>query len=110
MKLLTKQIIKTLPPIGAQNDIAEPVAHVKFFTPDNSWTWFITEGQLELDEADNEIDFLFFGRVHGDATEWGYFKLGDLLAFRGPLGLPIERDLCFKPTVMNQLKKGQHYC
>lgn len=29
--------------------------------------------------------------------EWGYFVLSELSEARGPLGLPIERDLYFKP-------------
>jgi hypothetical protein len=30
--------------------------------------------------------------------EWGYFVLSELESARGPLGLPIERDLYFEPA------------
>ena len=51
----------------------------------------VTEGSPEDD------DFRFFGFVRGHADEWGYFLLSELQQARGPLGLPIERDLYFEP-------------
>lgn len=36
--------------------------------------------------------------------ELGYFSLTELEAVRGPLGLPIERDLYFKPATLNELQ------
>jgi len=50
----------------------------------------VTEG-----EADEE-DFRLFGFVCGQKEEWGYFVLSELESARGPLGLPIERDLHFR--------------
>ena len=35
----------------------------------------------------------FFGLVDGLEAELGYFWLSELTGVRGPLGLPIERDL-----------------
>lgn len=40
MKLLTKEIRKQLPPIGAQDQAEDPTVYVKFFCPWNHWTWF----------------------------------------------------------------------
>ena len=55
MQLLTDELRQQLPPLYAQEHVADPVVHVKFFTPDSSWTWYATEGSPEGD------DFIFFG-------------------------------------------------
>lgn len=49
------------------------------------------------------VDFLFFGYVMGQFEEWGYFLLSELETARGPLGLPIERDLYFQPGPFSQV-------
>ena len=73
---------------------------VKFFHPNSHWTWYATEG------APEDEDFIFFGYVVGLEKEWGYFALSELSAARGPLGLPIERDLYFKPKPFSQIKEA----
>jgi hypothetical protein len=101
MKLLTQEIRASLPPLYAQGNAADPIAHVKFFTPDSSWTWYVTEGQARGD------DCLFFGYVIGLEAEWGYFALSDLENVRGPWGLPVERDEDFEPTPMSDIIRQQ---
>jgi hypothetical protein len=91
MKLLTDDLKSRLPPLYSQEADADPWVHCKFFTPDSNWTWWVTEGEAEGD------DFRFFGFVRGLEDEWGYFLLSELEAARGPMGLPIERDLHFTP-------------
>jgi hypothetical protein len=95
MKLLTKEIRASLPSLGEQKSAADPIAHVKFFTPDGGWTWYAAEGSQDGDE------FLFFGYVVGVEAEWGYFSLSELESIRGALGLPVERDLYFTPAPMS---------
>lgn len=75
----------------------EAIAHVKLFTPDSNWTWFVTEWDGE-DRC--------FGLVKGFETELGYFSLSELKAVRGPMGLPIERDKFWKPKTLREIKKG----
>jgi len=58
--------------------------------PGKAQGWFATEGE------EDGNDFRFFGYVIGFEEEWGYFMLSELQSARGPLGLPIERDLYFK--------------
>jgi hypothetical protein len=91
MELLTDELRKRLPPLYAQEADPDPVVHAKFFTPDSNWTWYVTEGSPAGD------DYRFFGYVQGLAEEWGYFLLSELTAARGPLGLPVDRDLNFEP-------------
>ena len=98
MKLLTKENLKALPKLYAQEASGEnAIAHVKFFTPDAQWTWYATE----FDGEDT-----FFGLVIGHEVELGYFSLSELKKVRGQMGLPIERDMYFTPdTIANCRKK-----
>jgi len=95
MKLLTKEIREKLPPLYSQDGLGgKAVVHVKFFTPDSSWTWYATE----FDGEDR-----FFGLVDGQEKELGYFSLKELESVRGPLGLPIERDLHWQPKTLAEI-------
>jgi len=96
MKLLTKELLKKLPPLYAAENEADPMVWVKFFYPDFLWTWY----GIEFDGKD-----LFFGWVDGDFPELGYFSLAELKQTRGKLGCPIERDLYFKPCRLSEVKK-----
>lgn len=95
MVLLTKEVLKKLPPLYSQEEKGlDAVAVVKFFTPDSNWTWYATE----FDGED-----LFFGLVDGFEKEIGYFRLSELKSVKGTLGLPIERDMYFKPKSLKEL-------
>jgi hypothetical protein len=41
--------------------------------------------------------------VDGFEKELGYFNLSELEEVTGPMGLPIERDLYFKPTPLEEI-------
>ena len=99
MKLLTKQLRETLPSLYSQENTKDPTVHCKFFTPDSNWTWFVTEGSQQDD------DFLCFGYVIGLEEEWGYFSISEMESVRGPMGLPIERDLHFRPGPFSEVIK-----
>jgi hypothetical protein len=96
MKLLTKEIERTIPALYSTEDTPaeEKRAVVKFFTPDSNWTWYVSEGS-----KDHNGNWTFFGLVEGFEREWGYFTLAELAAAKGPLGLPIERDLHFDGVI-----------
>ena len=103
MKLLTQEIKKQLPPIGTQDQEKDPMVYVKFFCPWSHWTWYAYEGQPVLDDSGSEIDFQFFGLVDGFEKELGYFNLSELESVKGPMGLPIERDLHWTPKVLEEI-------
>jgi len=104
MKLLPKEIREQMPPLYAQDGKGgKAVVYAKFFTPSSSWTWLCTEGEPVLSESGVEIDFKFFGLVFGHEKEFGYFLLSELEEVRGPMGLPIERDLYFKPKTLEEI-------
>ncbi len=95
MRLMTKEMRKKIPPLYSQEKVKDPIVHAKFFTPDSSWTWYVTE----FDGKDT-----FFGYVDGICAEMGYFSLSELEEVRGPLGLRIERDLFWKPKPLSEVQ------
>ncbi|HBG27647.1 MAG: hypothetical protein A2Y10_10405 [Planctomycetes bacterium GWF2_41_51] len=104
MKLLPKEIREQLPPLYSQDGKrGKAIVYVKFFTPSSNWTWLCTEGEPVLDESQKEVDYKFFGLVFGHEREFGYFLLSELEEVRGPLGLPIERDLHFNPKTLEEI-------
>ena len=96
MNLLTQAIRSKLPPLGSTDRLShdQAMVHAKFFTPDSSWTWYA----MEFDGKRT-----FFGLVVGFEVEMGYFDFVELETVCGPWGLPIERDLWFKPTPLSAL-------
>ena len=78
MKLMTKALLKKLPPLETESRYA----HVKYFTPWGNWTWY----GVSYDPKEK----MFFGLFE---TEWGYFSLTELESIRGIGGLKVERDL-----------------
>jgi len=104
MKLLTKEMRKTLPPLYAQESKGgKAVVYLKLFTPDSSFTWYLTEGSPIKDESGEEVDFHFFGLVDGHDKELGYVALSELESVHGPMGLPIERDLWWEPKTLEEI-------
>ena len=85
-----------IPALYSTEDSDNPVAVLKFFTPDSSWTWYLTEYDPE--------QRLAFGLVVGHERELGYFSFTELEVLRGPMGLPVERDLHFEPTPISKCR------
>ena len=95
--LLDEESRARLPELYSGEELGlDAQAQVKFFTPDNSWTWYASE----FDDDDT-----LFGLVIGFEIEFGYFSLSELQEVRGPWGLPIERDLHFEPQTLRELKE-----
>jgi len=102
MKLLTKEILKKLPPLRAtsEKDPSEVKVVVKFFNPMGRGTWYATE--YDPDER------LFFGYAHITDGELGYFSLDELESVRLPFGMKIERDAHWddKTTLKTIMDRG----
>ena len=104
MKLLTQELRRKLPALYAQDGKGgKATVYTKLFTPDSGWSWWITEGSAIKDESGHEVDFQFFGLVQGHEKELGYFNLAELEEVTGPMGLPIERDLYWKPRSLEEI-------
>lgn len=97
IKLMTKELANKIPALYETEEQAleEKMVHAKLFTPDSSWTWYVIEYQPE--------DGVCFGLVEGLEKELGYFSIPKLEKVRGPLGLPIERDMYFDPVPLSKL-------
>ena len=96
MELLPEEVQAKLPPLYSQEKQGwDAVAQVKCFTPDSNWTWWA----IEYDPANK----VFFGLVEGFERELGYFSLEELERVRGPEGLPIERDLHWRPKALKEI-------
>lgn len=89
MELLPPELQNQLPKLYEQEGDDDPFVFVKFFFPAGDWTWFVTEGEPEVD------DFTFFGYVIGLEREWGYFTLKQLEEINIH-HLTVERDLYFR--------------
>ena len=106
MKMLTQENRKALPKLYSQENVADPTVVVKFFgiAGLGNWTWYATEGEPVLDEAGEEIDFMFFGLVDGFEKELGYFTLSQLQEPKmGRMPL-VERDMYFTPQPVSNFR------
>lgn len=104
MKLLPDEIRQQLPALGAQDGKGgKAVVYCKMFTPDSGFTWWMLEGSDIKDEKGSIVDYHFFALVDGHAKEFGYVSLNELEELTGPMGLPVERDLYFKPQPIDQI-------
>ncbi len=115
--LLDAETWKKLPPLrGQEHLLLKALVQVKFFTPDAQWTWYASEATAQLvddtyvplqeisPDDPRIVDVIFFGLVNGYELELGYFTLEELAVIRGPLGLPVERDLYFQPKTLAELQ------
>jgi hypothetical protein len=76
--------------INALNDGTDHIPVAKLFSPDGAATWLISEA--DPDDPDRLFGLCDLGLGF---PELGYVSLAEITALRGPLGLPIERDLNF---------------
>ncbi|WP_375724119.1 DUF2958 domain-containing protein [Arcobacter sp. KX21116] len=97
-KLISETLLKDIPDLYETERALNPMCQVKLFTPDSQWTWYI----IEISKEDKTT---CYGYVKGLECELGYFSLQELEAIKGPLGLPIERDLFFEPTALSKIKE-----
>lgn len=93
--LMPDWLAEQIPALYSQEGVDDPTVRAKFFTPDSSWTWFVTEY--------SPLERLCFGLVDGHEKELGYFSLDELQSVRGPMGLKIERDLYFTPCPLSKV-------
>ena len=120
MKLLTADIIKRMPGPRAQENVADPIAYVKFFSCGNGWTWYAYETwQIVVNAATGEFieerplsaksnpgekveDIIFMGLVHGFESEQGTFSLNEFEAINKRMILGVERDRGWTPRPLSQ--------
>ena len=100
-KMITKAIEKAFEKTGRQEETPDPVVIAKYFNPYGRSTWFATE----YDPSTHECFGFVVGESDTSCDEWGYFSLEEMESTLVPVfgtGLPLERDLYWKPTVMSE--------
>jgi Protein of unknown function (DUF2958) len=70
----------------------DPAPVVKLFTPDAGATWLLTE--IDPNDHDHAFGLCDLGLGY---PELGWVSLAEIATVRGRLGLPVERNLHFKP-------------
>lgn len=112
MKLLTQELRAALPVLYATENVEDPTVVGKIFDPCSSWTWYLLEGQHVDEDGYPAVetgkpvaDYLFFAYVEGLEAELGYVTLSQLSGIRNRFGLPLERDLYFKPCLLSQVRR-----
>ena len=97
-ELIPLSLQNTIPALYETEGQKDPLCHIKLFTPDASWTWYV----IEFSKANRDI---CYGYVQGLENELGYFSLNELRSIKGSLGLAVERDLLFEPTELSKIRK-----
>ena len=126
MKLLTKEIINSMPGPQAQDGEEDPKVYVKFFSCTTNWTWYATEGwkflhrngefveevALNYDLQEGETfeqyketgdSIMLYGKVYGLETEVGPFLFNEFLEINETAVLGIERDMHFKVQPLSEV-------
>jgi len=96
MILITETLRAQLLSNGQQSlddDDFDPPPVVKLLAPDAGATWLLTE--IDPDDHDRAFGLCDLGQGF---PELGYVSLATLQSVRGPLGLPVERDLYFRAS------------
>lgn len=95
-KLILKILLNDIPDLYETEAYKDPLCHVKLFTPDGSWSWYI----IEFSKEDLNT---CYGYVVGLERELGYFTLAELEGLHGPLGLGVERDVMFEAMRLSEI-------
>ena len=96
--LIPKSILENIPDLYETERSLNPICQITLFTPDSNFTWYI----IEISKDDKST---CYGYVVGFESELGYFSLKEIESIKGALGLGVERDLSFKPTALEIIRK-----
>ena len=98
--LIPQAILENIPDLYQTERTINPTCHIKLFTPDSIFTWYI----IEISKEDKST---CYGYVVGFESELGYFSLKEIESIKGALGLGVERDISFKPTALAIIRKAK---
>jgi DUF2958 family protein len=97
--LMPDWLAEMVPALNTTEHARDPLVHVKLFTPDAGWRWYITEYDPK--------QRLVAAFMPGAEDEWDEISLNDLATLRGPMGLAVERDLFWQPTPLSRVRRGE---
>jgi len=96
-RLITKDDLDLIPDLYQTERNLNPICHIKLFTPDSQWTWYI----IEISKENYDM---CYGYVNGLDSELGYFSLKEIETIRGTLGLEVERDSSFRQIPLSLIR------
>ena len=100
-ELMPMSVARKIPAIYSQDDVDDPTAWVKLFSPYSGAVWYITEYNPSSKEA------FGWAELHPGGGELGYIDIGDLEGLNRN-GLPlVERDLYWRPRSLSQAKRDR---
>lgn len=100
-QLLPATVARKLPAIYSQENVADPIAQVKLFSPYTNAVWYLTEYDPSSNEAFGWAD-LGYGM-----GELGYISIPELEGLNRN-GLPlVERDTSWRPVPLSRAKGGR---
>jgi hypothetical protein len=100
-QLLPSTLMRKLPAIYSQENVADPLAQVKLFSPYTNAVWYLTEYDPSSNEAFGWAD-LGYGM-----GELGYISISELEGLNRN-GLPlVERDTSWRPVPLSRAKSGR---
>ena len=76
-------------------DDGSVLCRVRLFNPTGIGTWWVAAYDSE--------DMIAWGVAELHEREIGSFSMAELLAYRGRFGLPIERDLHYRPATLRAI-------
>ena len=97
--LIPQSILEKIPDLYETERSINPTCHIKLFTPDSIFTWYI----IEISKEDKNT---CYGYVVAFESELGYFSLKEIELIRGNLGLGVEMDISFSPTALAIVRKS----
>ena len=97
--LIPQNLLNQIPDLYETERTINPTCHIKIFTPDSIFTWYI----IEVSKEDKHT---CYGLVKAFESELGYFSLKELETIKGSLGLRVERDISFSPTALEIIRKS----
>lgn len=89
--------LRNTPKIKSTGNFDDPIALVKLFNPSGGESWFITEADLENNEA--------FGLCYIHEAELGYMDLEEMSTLKGPMGIGLELDMHWTPRPLSVCRK-----
>jgi hypothetical protein len=100
-QLLPATVARKLPALYSQENVADPTAWVKLFSPYTGAVWYLTEYDPSTKQAFGWADLGMGG------GELGYIDLPELEGLN-KRGLPlVERDLYWRPTGLSEAKRSR---
>ncbi len=97
--LMPGWLAETIPARGTTEHARDPLLHVKLFTPDAGWRWYIVEY-----DAKQRVALAY---IPAAVDTWDELSLDSLTTMRGPMGLAVERDLFWLPTPLSRVQHGE---